>query len=127
MLIFDRLILQKKRSGRSKAKGSVASAVPVAAESITSNFAFNKPSSDVVGTSVVPSQIARPKSVDPVNSTTNGVFIDRVITDQKMVDLDNNNEKRNHHREQRGLSHQPISFFIAISPLREQGQKITVE
>lgn len=101
-------LLQKRRGGeRSNPKYSVTSTNALV-ESTTTELGYSKIASDIGGISEVSSnRCARTISIESVNSITNNdlngtSYIGHVI-DEKLVDIDNNNEKRIDHAEQQGL------------------------
>lgn len=74
-------------------------------ESTTTEMDCIKSSSGISGISEISDQCARTISIESVNSITNDLngttYTDHVI-DEKLVDFDNNNEKRIDHVEQQG-------------------------
>lgn len=99
-------LLQKRRGGeRSNPKYSVTSTNALV-ESTTTELGYSKISSGIGGISEVSDRRARTISIESVNSITNDLngtpYIGHVI-DEKLVDIDNNNEKRIDHAEQQGL------------------------
>lgn len=98
--------MQKRRGGeRSNPKYSVTSTNALV-ESTTTELGYSKISSGIGGISEVSDRRARTISIESVNSITNDLngtpYIGHVI-DEKLVDIDNNNEKRIDHAEQQGL------------------------
>lgn len=83
-------------------------------ESTTSEIGCSKSSSGIGGISEVSDQCNRTISIESVNSITNGTYIDHVI-DEKLVDIDNNNEKHidHTHPESEGLSKHTFKSFFA--------------
>lgn len=119
--------LQKRRGGeRSNPKNSVTSTNALV-ESTTTELGYSKIASDIGGISEVSSnRCARTISIESVNSITNNdlngtSYIGHVI-DEKLVDIDNNNEKRIDHAEQQGLYtihtcpliYVPIHFYVVF-------------
>lgn len=92
------LFLQKKRAGRSNQKCSVDSLI----QSTTSELGYNKSLSAVGGVSEVSEPFHR-ISIESITPDLNGTYIEHAIENEKMVDIDNNNEKLIDHTNQEGL------------------------
>lgn len=95
-------VLQKKRSGRSNAKSSSVASADSLMESNTSELGYSKSSSGIGGTSEVSDQCPRTISIESITNDLNEAYhIDHAI-DEKMDDIDNNNEKFINHDSQEG-------------------------